>query len=260
MRNPLCLFAKLNASFVLDQMLRSGTLMQNSIFSLLFPWLCPGCNLLLPYPQVLCERCSASLKKIVQPLCKRCGDPFPAHWRVDLCSECRRRSSGLTKIRSVYFYENLAKTLIRDAKFARKARILRFFSDEMYLLARNEFPSSVDAVVPVPLHRSREWERTFNQAERIAVEVSKYWGIPLWRALRKVEKTRSQSSLTESARRKNLRGAFVCKPVPKIPRSIVLIDDVVTTGTTLRECARTLKRAGVRRVYGITVARAVKLF
>lgn len=212
------------------------------------------------FPEALCDSCAASLKKIAVPYCRRCGNPFPEHWKVFICGECQLEKPSLTRIRSVYYYEDLVRDLVHEAKFARKARVLRFFAEKMYVLARNEFPATVQALVPVPLHRSREWERTFNQAERIAVEMGRYWGLPVCRVLRKAQKTLPQSSLQEGARRRNLQGAFVCKPMTKVPRSVVLIDDVLTTGATLRECARTLRKAGARRVYGITVARAVKQF
>jgi ComF family protein len=167
---------------------------------------------------------------------------------------------ALTKMRSVYFYEDLVKRMIHEAKFARKARILSFFAEAMYLQARAEFPSSVQAIVPVPMHKSKEWIRTFNQAERLATLMARYWDIPIWKSLRKTRKTASQSSLPEYARRRNLKGAFVYSSRIPAPRSVVLVDDVFTTGATLQECARTLRKAGVRRIYGITAARAVKLF
>lgn len=260
MQNPSPFSTNFQSLFRLPAAIQFAAPLCKSLLSLLFPWACPGCGLLLPYPKVLCETCVVSLKKIAKPCCKRCGNPFPVHWRVRVCSECHLGKTPLTKIRSVYYYEDLVKTMVRDAKFSRKVKLLCFFAEEMYVLARNEFPSNVQALVPVPLHRSREWERTFNQAERVAAEMSRYWGVPVWDVLRKIQKTKSQSSLSEGARRKNLQGVFVCKNAARIPRSVVLIDDVMTTGTTLRECSRTLRRAGVKRVYGLTIARVVKQF
>jgi ComF family protein len=260
MRHPSPLLRNPKALFWLHQAFQNIELTRNSLLSLIFPWICPGCRELLPYPQVLCENCADSLKKIIQPFCNRCGNPFPIYWQVTICSECKLQKSSVTRIRSVYYYEDLVKAMIRDAKFAKKARMLKYFAEEMYKLARREFPSKIGALVPVPMHRSREWDRTFNQAERLAAVMSEYWGIPVWRALRKVGKTLPQSSLSEGARRRNLKGAFLCKSVDSVPRSVLLIDDVLTTGTTLQECARTLRKAGVHRVYGITIARAVKLF
>ena len=247
-------------AFWLHLLLRSAEQSRNSFFSLLFPWRCCGCKILLPYPDVICESCAGLLRKILSPFCQRCGDPFPSFWEVSICSNCRLGKLGLTRVCSLYYYEDLVKFMIREAKFAKKARILSFFADQMYVRARSEFPASVQAIVPVPMHKSKEWERTFNQAERIAILISRYWGIPLWKALRKSGQTLPQSSLSESARRRNLKGAFVWNSIKSVPRSVLLVDDVLTTGATLRECARVLRKAGVRRVYGITIARAVKLF
>src|SRR5262249_7330317 len=112
----------------------------------------------------------------------------------------------------------------------------------------------------VPLQREREWKRTFNQAEIIARHMSNLSGIPCRLILKKSRKTRSQSSLSGNARRANLRGAFEMKSSESIPSSVLIIDDVITTGATIEECARTLRRAGVKRVYAVSVARAVKNF
>ena len=147
--------------------------------------------------------------------------------------------------------------MIRDAKYRRQGRYLRFFGEELYPIARAEFPM-VDAVAPIPLHRDRHWERTFNQAERLTEELGRIWGISVLSCLVKVKRTIPQSSLSGPARRKNLKDAFQWRGNGIIPKSVLLVDDVITTGATLEQCARTLRRAGVRAVYGLTIARAVK--
>jgi ComF family protein len=131
----------------------------------------------------------------------------------------------------------------------------------MFVYLRTSFPERVEAIVPVPLHRMRAWERTFNQAELLARHVSRLLGVPVWKALRKPKSTASQSSLSGIARRANLKGAFVLKKDGRRRHSVLLIDDVVTTGATLQECARVLRKsAGVKKVYALTVARAVQQF
>lgn len=164
-------------------------------------------------------------------------------------------------IRSVYYYEQLIQQMILEVKYARRARYLRYLSEELFKHALLYFPRSLEAIVPVPLHREREWNRTFNQAELMADHLSRLLGIPVWKALRKFKKTPPQSSLSGTARRCNLKGSFECKSGKTSCRSVLLIDDVITTGATLQECARVLRKsAGVRKVYAVTIARAVQQF
>jgi competence protein ComFC len=227
-----------------------------SAYSIFFPWKCPGCSSLLPYPQVICTACSAGLPRIPIKQCKKCGIPLADHWRVKVCPECKTTRSALRRIRSLYSYDGLVRQMIRDAKYRRQGRYLQFFGEQMYSTARAEFPK-VTTLAAVPLHRDRQWERTFNQAERLVHELSRIWGIPALPGLVKVQKTIPQSSLSGSARRKNLKDAFAWTGTSPAPRSVLLIDDVITTGATLEQCARTLRHAGVRTVYALTVARAV---
>lgn len=230
---------------------------KRALDSLLFPFKCPGCSDILPYPEALCECCCLKLARIRKPFCKRCGGPFPEFWRVKICPECRITPTPLTRVRSCFLYEGLVRDMIREAKYRRSARFLRYFAGEMYVLARAEYPSKISAVIPVPLHRARQWDRTYNQAELMARDISRWWGIPLWKGLRRVRRTPPQSGLSGRARRRNLQNAFAVIE-GSVPKNVLLLDDVVTTGATLETCARTLRRKGVRRVYAITIARAVK--
>jgi ComF family protein len=162
----------------------------------------------------------------------------------------------VTAIRSAYDYEGLTAQMIKEAKYLRKGRYLRYFSERLFVLARTEFPNSISAVIPVPLHRNRQWNRTFNQAEILAQGIAKLWGLPVWNALRKKKVTNPQSSLSGTVRRMNLRNTFQFHGSGRKAKSVLLVDDVVTTGSTLNECARILKQNGVRRVYAVTIARA----
>lgn len=230
----------------------------DALSSLLFPRDCPGCAQSLPFPEVICDPCANGLKKVEPPFCQKCGTPMPQHWRVEVCPECKGERSALSRIRSAYHYEGLVRQMIRDVKYRHRPRYLRFFACMMYPMICAEFPRSLEAIVPVPLHAAREWDRRFNQAALLAQELSRLSGIRIRCELRKTSRSMSQSSLSGIARRKNLRGVFECHFSGKPPRSVLLIDDIITTGTTLTRCAAALRRAGVRRVYATTIARAVK--
>ena len=239
---------------------RAATLLlrgKRALDSLFFPRTCPGCAVALPYPDCICRQCSDALPRIRAPFCRRCGAPFPDFWRVTVCAECRMARPPLTRLRSCFLYEGLVRQMIREAKYRHAARMLRYFSGELYVRARSEFPARVRAIVPVPLHHEREWTRTYNQSFLMAHDLSLWWNRPLWTGLRRVRRTPPQSGLSGLARRRNLKNAFaVTGPAP---RSVLLVDDVVTTGATLEACARMLRSAGARRVYAITIARAVKV-
>jgi ComF family protein len=228
----------------------------NSLSGLLFPWTCPGCNTLLKYPSVICSNCESYLPKISEPFCKRCGTAFPQHWKVSICPECHHRKHRITAIRSAYEYEGLVAQMIKEAKYLRKGRYLHYLAEQLFVLARAEFPSSIQAVIPIPLHKNREWTRTFNQAEILAVQIAKLWDLPVWYALKKVSRTKPQSSLSGSTRRFNLQNAFKFRRSKHHAKSVLLVDDVITTGSTLNECARVLRMNGVKRIYAVTVARA----
>jgi len=203
----------------------------------------------------MCVDCELSLPKIREPFCLRCGTAFPQHWKVKICPECHKRKHRITAIRSAYEYEGLAAQMIKEAKYLRKGRYLRYFGDQLFVLARTEFPSSIKAIVPVPLHKNREWTRTFNQAEILAIRIAKLWNLPLWNALKKISKTKPQSSLSGSTRRFNLQNVFQFRG-KRLVKSVLLVDDVITTGSTLNECARVLRQHGVKRIYAVTIARA----
>jgi competence protein ComFC len=246
-------------SFVRSLPSRVYPQVRNSLFSMIFPWYCPGCTALMRYPASICEKCLSRLKRIEPPFCNRCGAPIPRHWRVQVCPECKLGKSSLSRIRSTFYYEGLVKTMIHEVKYKRAARYLGEFSECLFLALRSEFPTSIQAIVPVPLHKARAWERTFNQAELISRNLSRLSGICVWKGLRKIKITPSQSSLSGAARRSNLKQAFVFVRSEFRPKSVLLVDDIITTGATLEECARTLRKsAGIRTIYALTIARAVQ--
>jgi ComF family protein len=236
---------------------RSFQQSRNAAYSLFFPWPCVICKVLQPYADVVCEACRKTLPRITTFCCRICGSPFNEHWRVKICPDCKLQRPKLTRIRSVFLYEGPVIQMIHDMKFAKRARFARYFSEELYLCLLRWYPKGANAIVPVPLHRSREWQRTFDQARLMAEHLSGLSGIPVQNCLRRIRNTIPQTFLSGHARRKNLEGAFGFKQGIDPPKSVLLIDDVITTGTTLEACSVLLRKAGVRKIYGLTVARAM---
>jgi len=152
-------------------------------------------------------------------------------------------------------YEFPLDAAIKALKFQRKL----FYAPALAELLCREcdgLPDDIDAVLPVPLHWRRRWFRGFNQADEIGVPVAKHLGIPLIRSVRRIRATPFQSGLSARQRSKNLRAAFSVHE-PLRFQHVLIVDDVITTGTTMRQIALVLKRAGAKKVSALAVARAL---
>jgi ComF family protein len=191
--------------------------------------------------------------------CAQCGVPFendaPLH-AAGLCGFCRRGVTAFDWGRGFGVYEGRLRHLIHLLKYERLEPLARPLGRCLAPLLAEAGP--VDVIVPVPLDRRRERQRGFNQAALIAAELSRTAGVPLGRGvLRRVRATETQTGLTRRQRRLNVRGAFrVRRPEAVAGRTVVLVDDVITTGATAAACAAALKRAGAARVVVLALARA----
>jgi len=191
-----------------------------------------------------------------------CRTPFRNRFPLDeegRCALCRGGLRGFDAAYSFGFYDGVLRQLIHLYKF-RKVRTLVGPLGDLLLraLPRDE---AFDCVTPVPLHWRRRWQRGFNQADLLARRVAAHSGIPRTRLLRRLRSTASQASLSNTSRRRNVAAAFACRrPDRAAGRKILLIDDVMTTGSTAAACALALKRAGAARVSLLTLARADRRF
>jgi ComF family protein len=209
------------------------------------------------------------LKFIESPYCKLCGRVFPTSYSTiinDLiCEDCKTSKLYFSIIRSVsiFLYEGVIKTCISLFKYQKKlflAELLASFLIDYLLKNNKEFV--IDYILAVPIHKKRYKERGFNQSEVLAKIVSKKFNIPyLANCLYKIKNTRPQVELSGEARKKNVKGTFVINPhiLPKISgMNILLIDDVYTTGATVRECSFILKtQSEVDKINILTLARSI---
>jgi ComF family protein len=186
--------------------------------------------------------------------CVSCRTPFQNAFPLDHEGRCALCRSGLRGFDAAYAfgaYEGALRKLIHLFKYGRMRTLARPLGGLLTrALPRDE---SFDAIVPVPLYWRRRLQRGFNQAELLARGISRSTGIPVARALRRVQATPTQAGLSNSARRRNVAAAFVSRNAAG--QRILLIDDVLTTGSTATACANALKRAGAKRVALLTVAR-----
>jgi ComF family protein len=250
-----------------------------TLFSTLFPADCRICSspLIKVSRLPVCDTCLFTVRPLQGSYCSVCGErlhrpAFLESAEVDLaetrCLLCQRADPPFERAIAYGSYDGALRDLIHVLKFQQvrpAAAVLGQMLAEAIVLLEPAMPVGMLAVVPVPLHTRRQSQRGFNQAEVIARSALKRLSRPKrfelcsGVLLRRLE-TGSQIGLTRHQRRENLRGAFaVSDPTRILNRDILLIDDVLTTGTTASECARVLLRAGAARVWVATVARTLKI-
>jgi competence protein ComFC len=206
--------------------------------------------------------CRACLSK-PEPLaadysCVQCRAPFLSRFALDelgRCALCRRGVHGFDAAYSFGFYQDHLRRLIQLFKYGR----IQTLSAPLGKLLARALPrgQSFDVIVPMPLHWRKRWQRGFNQAELLSREIGRRTHTPVRNALRRVRNTASQAGLTSAKRRENVSGAFQTKHRLALDgQSVLLVDDVITTGATAASCARALKRGGARQVTLLTLARA----
>lgn len=223
------------------------------IQNLVFPPLCVFCS--TPCPgNCCCNRCSAILPWNT-PACPRCATPLTAVVEGDGdCAACRAQPPVFTAALSPLKYEFPVDMAIKSMKFRRNLYYLPVFS-ELVLLGLQTHLQDADGLVPVPLHRWRQALRGFNQALELARLISRRSGLPIAKNVLRVRATKTQSGLTADERKQNLRNAFEVAGGLAFRRPVI-VDDVMTTGETCNQLARTLLSAGAERVYVLTIARA----
>jgi ComF family protein len=236
----------------------------DTILYLVFPVDCAACGRpaaerRLPF---FCRSCWDSIRPLEGPLCPRCGRPFdsplalafsPGH----LCRPCRDKPPRYDRALAPYRYEGVLEQAIRLFKYRRRDALAIPLADLMLVWADRLPPA--DLVMPVPLHPSRLRTREFNQSLLLADRIAYRLGLPLsFESLARIRETRPQTELDRRDRARNVRRAFAVRdPEGLENRRVLLVDDVLTTGATVNDCARALRRAGAASVAVLTLARRV---
>jgi ComF family protein len=233
----------------------------HGIFTLFFPDDCRVCNrALFKWTRVpVCEDCLKSPAPLdAAYFCSVCNTPFMNAYPLDekgVCAACRSGLRGFDHAASFGLYEGSLRRLIHLFKYSGMkplAGILAAFMERALSI-----DAGFDAVVPVPLHWRKQWDRGFNQSELLARHIARRRGIPVLRALRRKRATAVQAGLASAGRRRNVAGAFSLRSDAEAlaGKRILLIDDVMTTGATASVCASVLKRGGAQSVSLLTLAR-----
>lgn len=229
---------------------------------LIFPSFCRLCSNPLERTgeKVVCRDCLDQITPRRGPVCLCCGRFFEGAGEDHLCRRCLDRVPAFSFHRSCGRYGGVLKEIIILFKYGKVSvlsRELALYTEES-LGSDEGLWQGVDFLVPVPLHRKRKRERGFNQSQLLARDLARIKGMRvLNRCLVKVKNVPPQTSLEGAGREDNVRGAYEVRGDGKIEgKTLVLVDDVFTTGSTLRECSLALKRAGAGEVRALTVAQA----
>ena len=235
-------------------------MMFRTLLDLVYPRFCAGCGGAVGANEShVCWDCLSAIQYVAHPYCSHCGDPV--FGRVDeafTCYTCSSATPHFDRALSAARYQGPLQEIMRNFKYRKGLWTGDDIAQLLLACVNSHFDvDEVDAVAFVPLYPARQRQRGYNQAEVLAAAVAHRLRKPLLRrCLARVRPTPSQTGLTAKARASNVENAFkVRRPGHVQGRSVLLVDDVMTTGATVNECARVLKKAGASRVWVATVAR-----
>lgn len=229
---------------------------------LVFPPRCMACGILLAESgdEPFCPACFSLIRFVVSPFCPRCGIPLSGAGTNHLCGDCLLLPPPFSLARAVACYESVLLDTIHVFKYKGNIATGEILGK---MMAGHAYPgfniSDYSVIVPVPLHLKRLRERGFNQAVILAKEISKRFSIQMdFMNLKRETFTAPQVNLGKDQRRANVKDAFIVRDEKKIEgRKIILVDDVYTTGSTVKECAGVLMKHGAAEVAVLTLARAL---
>jgi ComF family protein len=217
-------------------------------------WTCNVCQKEI-FSGYFCDDCAKEMVKIGDNKCNHCGRQTP--YPVNYCDSCSDKNLSVDVARSVYEYSYPISVVIQNFKYQNARYHAKFFAEKLYEIYKVE-KFSVDAVTFVPMSETKLAKRGYNQSKLLADEFSRLSGIETLECVEKVKETESQANLSFSERVKNLKGAFKSDKRLVKDKSVLLIDDVLTTGSTAECVANSLKKAGAKSVLLLTVASVSK--
>ena len=239
--------------------LQKFELLQSAV-SLLYPPGCTICGKSIRADDYLCDQCETKAVRIVAPFCQKCSEPFEGSiTNTFACANCAHRTIYFDAAVSAYRGRGIVRQIIHEFKYGRQIHLRHLVARWLNSALDDERlrQSHFDVIVPVPLHPTRQRERGFNQAGLLAELLSAQTSIRCKPLLERTRYTTTQTALDRSERMENLHNAFRLRKNANVRGlRVLLVDDVLTTGSTLNECARILKRGGAFSVHAATAARA----
>ena len=222
------------------------------LLDVLFPPRCAGCG---TWGDRFCASCFEITPRIEKPICQICGDPV-RHSKDIVCRRCSSQGMAFSCVRSWALFKDPIQSAIHQLKYRQDRGLGEVLARPLVeILQTYHWP--IDLILPVPLDSARRRERGYNQAALLARPVSWRMGIPYSdKSIKRIKQTRQQVGLSLPERQTNLAGAFKADRKRVAGGNILIVDDVITTGSTMDACAQALIDAGANKVYGITLARS----
>ena len=235
------------------------------VLNFLLPPVCPLCRQHTAETEgahALCSDCWKGMQFISTPFCDQCAHPFPFGENMILkCGACLQDPLIYAHTRASFKYDAHAKKLVLSFKHGDATHLAPLLGHWMYK-AGTDLLLTTDCLIPVPLHWFRLLKRGYNQAELLAKEVSRHSGVPVYNdVLKRSRATASQGHLSAAEREQNVKNAFKVHPKHAAlirNKNVLLVDDVMASGTTLRHCTKALLKAGAREVNILVLAKRVK--
>jgi ComF family protein len=231
------------------------------VLDVLYPPRCLGCGVAVSEADALCPACFRQLRPITAPMCPRLGLPFQISLGPEaLSAEAIADPPPFDRARSAVLYNQVARTLVGRLKYGDRPELARFCG-RLMAAAGTELWAGRPVLLPVPLHPLRQVHRRYNQSLELARAIARIAGLAVDPGLvRRTRHTRQQVGLSADGRVRNVAGAFAAHPelvARTRGRPVVVVDDVITTGSTVKAITRVLRRAGVERVDVLSFARVV---
>jgi ComF family protein len=226
-----------------------------TLLDLIYPRRCPVCDRAVkPFGSLICKTCENQFVYIGDSYCMKCGKSLQEQER-EYCSDCMRHRHLFDSGRALFEYKSISASIYRFKYKGRQeygAYYAARMADRLGEWLKAKHP---DALVPVPIHRSKRLVRGYNQAEIIAKELSKLTGIPVeTKLIKRTRKTVPMKELSASERQNNLKRAFkICRNDVKL-NTIIIVDDIYTTGSTIDAMSYEFRRIGVKHIYFITLS------
>ena len=228
-----------------------------TVLDFALPARCGGCGTIVDNVDSFCTDCWRQIEWLGTGGCRVCGLPLQST-DAEICGACLAKPPRLERMRAAVAYGDISRAIAIRLKHGRKVALARTMARYMAPLVAETEEERI--LIPIPLHRGRLWKRGFNQSVIVARELSRRLNVPLSaNALKRVKSTLPLKGLNMLQRRRTVSGAFRANPNANIRgRAVILVDDVLTTGSTADACARALKRAGAARVELVSWARVIR--
>ena len=232
---------------------------RNRIRDVLFPPRCPVCDEILE-PELVGEtyihkKCEQKLLPVRGAVCMHCGRPVEL--QQEYCYDCKRKEPDRSFVqgKALFVYRGSIRKTMYRFKYANKREYGDFFAEQAVAMYGEWLKKKqIDAIIPVPMYEPKKRKRGYNQAECFAKALSKETGIPLdAKLVTRCRDTAPQKELNDMQRRKNLKGAFLCKGNEKHYERVLLVDDIYTTGSTADAVTECLQNAGIEQVYYLSI-------